>query len=63
MMWQHRHWVLAKRLGLYGVARRIHGAQGPWIIPTAAAEFALRASGMWPPEQVAEPIVSVSPYR
>lgn len=64
-VWSHAQWELAKRLGLVRVARTIHDRCGPWIIPTASAEYALRAAGMWPVDDLPEPTVSAtdSPYR
>ncbi len=46
MLWRQRHLDLARRLGLARVATRMVKQMGPWIVPTASAEFALRAAGM-----------------
>ncbi len=46
MRWEQHHLDLARRLGLTRTARLIVRAMGPWIVPTASAEFALRAAGM-----------------
>jgi len=52
---RYERWQLAKRLGLARVAMAIHDRYGPWIVPTAAAQFALQSAGMWPIDHDPEP--------
>lgn len=54
---------LARRLGLHKLAERLHERQGPWIVPTAAAYYALQGAGMLPPDEPKPETPSLGIYR